>query len=100
MNAATSGVAPHDAGIASATVNVAQQLGGSIGIALLNSMAVSALTRYMVGKDAGSPAVEADGTIHSYSVAFGCSSATFAAGAIACGLILRSGKPESAHPGT
>lgn len=58
MNAGTSGVAPHDAGIASATVNVAQQLGGSIGIALLNSLAVSALTRYMVGKDAGSPAVK------------------------------------------
>jgi EmrB/QacA subfamily drug resistance transporter len=100
MNAATSGVAPHDAGIASATVNVAQQLGGSIGIALLNSMAVSALTRYMVGKDAGSPAVKADGTIHSYSVAFGCSSAIFTAGAVACGLILRSGKPEPADPGT
>jgi MFS family permease len=70
MYAGTSGVAPHDAGIASATVNVARQLGGSIGIALLNSLAASALTRYLIGKDATSPAVLSDGAIHSYTVAF------------------------------
>ncbi|MET0473499.1 MAG: MFS transporter, partial [Mycobacterium sp.] len=94
MNAGTAGVAPHDAGIASATVNVAQQLGGSIGIALLNSLAASALTRYLVGKDATSPAVQSDSAIHSYTVAFWYSSAIFVAGALACGLILRSGTPE------
>lgn len=94
MNAGTSGVAQHDAGIASASVNVAQQLGGSIGIALLNSLAASALTRYLAVKDATSPAIQIDGAIHSYAVAFWCSSAIFVAGAFACALILRSGKPE------
>ena len=98
MNAGTSGVEPRDAGIASATVNIAQQLGGSIGIAFLNSLAASALTRYTAGKDATNPTVHADGVIHSYAVAFWCSSAILAAGAIACGLIMLSGKPKGSGP--
>ena len=98
MNAGTSGVGPHDAGIASAAVNIAQQLGGSIGIAFLNSLAASVLTRYTAGKDATNPTVHADGVIHSYTVAFWCSSAILAAGAIACGLMMKSGKPEASDP--
>lgn len=84
MNAGTSGVEPRDAGVASATVNIAQQIGGSIGVALLNSVAASALTHAVADKDAA---------IHSYTAAFWCSSAIFVADAVACGLILRSGKP-------
>lgn len=93
MSAGTTGVEPRDAGTASATVNVAQQLGGSIGIAFLNSVAASALARYTAGHDATNPAVHADAAIHSYTTAFWYSSATLAAGAIACGLLMRSGKP-------
>ena len=39
MNTATLGVDPGDAGVASATVNTAQQVGGSLGTALLNTIA-------------------------------------------------------------
>jgi hypothetical protein len=46
MNAGTFGVARTDAGVASATLNVGQQLGGSIGIALLNRIATSAAAAY------------------------------------------------------
>lgn len=42
MGSATSGVAPEQAGIASATVNTTQQVGGSIGVALLTSLSLSA----------------------------------------------------------
>jgi MFS family permease len=116
MNAGTTGVQPRDAGIASAAVNTAQQIGGSIGIALLNSLAAAALAHslaaaalahslaaaalahYLIGKDAASHIVQADAAIHSYTVAFWCSSAIFAAGAVICGLILRAGKPEPAVP--
>jgi EmrB/QacA subfamily drug resistance transporter len=98
MNAGTTGVQPRDAGIASATVNTAQQIGGSIGTALLNSLAASALARYLIGKNAASQVVQADAAIHSYTVAFGSSSAIFAAGAVICGLILRAGQPESTGP--
>ena len=44
---ATSGVAPQDAGVTSATLNTAQQVGGSIGTALLNTIAVSATATYV-----------------------------------------------------
>jgi hypothetical protein len=71
---------------------------GSIGTALLNSLAASALARYLIGKDTASQIVQADAAIHSYTVAFWCSSAIFAAGAVICGLILRAGKPEPAGP--
>jgi len=98
MNAATSGVDAHDAGVASATVNTAQQIGGSIGTALLNTLATSALTTYLVGKNAASPLVQADAAIHSYTVAFWWAAAIFAAGAVVCGLILKSGKPDPADP--
>ena len=36
------GVAPHDAGVASALVNATQQVGGSLGTALLNTVYASA----------------------------------------------------------
>ncbi|WP_307844535.1 MFS transporter [Actinospica acidithermotolerans] len=45
---ATSGVAPQDAGVTSATLNTSQQVGGSIGTALLNTIAVSASASYIV----------------------------------------------------
>jgi EmrB/QacA subfamily drug resistance transporter len=99
MNAGTTGVEERDAGIASATLNTAQQIGGSIGTALLNSIAASALARYLVGQDATSPVVQANAAIHSYTVAFWCASAIFAVGAIVCGLTLPSGKPEPTDPG-
>lgn len=42
MSSATDGISPAQAGIASATVNTTQQIGGSIGIALLTSLSLSA----------------------------------------------------------
>jgi hypothetical protein len=42
----TSGVAPRDAGVAAAVANVAMQVGGSLGVAVLNSIAVSATHGY------------------------------------------------------
>ncbi len=98
MNAATSGVQAQDAGVASAMVNTGQQIGGSIGTPLLNSLAATAFTNYLVGKNGKSPIVQASAAIHSYTVAFWWAAAIFAAGAIICGLILRSGKPEPADP--
>src|ERR1700677_1343529 len=44
----TLGLAPQDAGVGSATLNTAQQVGGSIGTALLNTLAASAVTTYLV----------------------------------------------------
>jgi EmrB/QacA subfamily drug resistance transporter len=43
------GVPQHDAGAASAALNATQQVGGSLGTALLNTIATSAITAYIAG---------------------------------------------------
>ena len=73
-NTALVGVADHDAGVASALVNTTQQIGGSLGTALLNTIFVSAVgqlpgrARDVTGSD--QRAVAATATVHSYTVAF------------------------------
>ena len=47
INTGTFGVAPRDAGVASATVTVGQQLGASIGTSLLNTIFASAVASYL-----------------------------------------------------
>jgi EmrB/QacA subfamily drug resistance transporter len=90
MNTATYGAARADAGVASAMVNTCQQVGGSIGTALLNTIAASALSSYLVAHG-NSPAATAAAAVHSYAVAFWVSAAIFAGAAVACGLVLRPG---------
>ncbi|MDX6639398.1 MAG: hypothetical protein QOF12_409 [Solirubrobacteraceae bacterium] len=87
MNTATLGVDPGDAGVASATVNTAQQVGGSLGTALLNTIATTATTSFVAGK-AASPAIAAQAAVHGYTTAFWWAAAIFAAGAVLCGLLL------------
>ncbi|GAA1156343.1 MFS transporter [Kitasatospora gansuensis] len=69
MSLATLGVPPYETGAASAIINTAQQVGGSIGTALLNTIAASATASYLVTRDAGSPAVQSVGAVHGYVVA-------------------------------
>ncbi|HSZ40020.1 MAG TPA: DHA2 family efflux MFS transporter permease subunit [Trebonia sp.] len=100
MNTATYGASAADAGVASAMVNTCQQIGGSIGTALLNTIAASALTSYLVTHGT-SPAAQASAAVHSYVVAFWVSAAIFAASAVVCALVLRSGvlAPEDSEAG-
>ncbi|MDI5967131.1 MFS transporter [Streptomyces sp. SL13] len=73
MSLATYRVQPRDAGVASAMVNTSQQVGGSIGTALLNTIAASATTAYAASHHAASAAagkaLAAQGMVHGYSVA-------------------------------
>ncbi|MCW2901288.1 MAG: drug resistance transporter, EmrB/QacA subfamily, partial [Streptosporangiaceae bacterium] len=71
MNLATSGVDPRDAGVASAMVNTSQQVGGSIGTALLNTIAATATRTYIVehGHGRPSPQVADLGLVHGFTVA-------------------------------
>ncbi|WP_251096066.1 MFS transporter [Streptomyces sp. Caat 7-52] len=94
MQLATGGVAAEDAGVASATVNAMQQVGGSIGTALLNTLAASAATDYLSGRDATSRLVRAQATIESYSTAFRWSAVLFGAGAVIAFLLYRRGVPR------
>jgi hypothetical protein len=95
-NTATLGVEPHDAGVASALVNTSQQIGGSVGTALLNTLAASAATTFMVGK-AATALNQKIANVHSYTTAFNVSAFIFLGGALIAGLILRSGAPQTSE---
>jgi EmrB/QacA subfamily drug resistance transporter len=75
------GVPDHDAGAASAALNATQQIGGSLGTALLNTIATSAITAYiashLVGAGQPSPRVALEAQVDGYADAF-----TWAAGMI------------------
>src|SRR6516225_8081483 len=90
LNTATYDTGAADAGVASALVNTNQQVGGSIGTALLNTLAASALTSYVLTHGRG-PLALADAAVHSYVVAFWISAAILAVSALVCALVLPSG---------
>jgi hypothetical protein len=93
MSLATLGVEADDAGVASATVNTMQQVGGSVGTALLNTLAASAAATFAVSH-LTDPAVAQLAAVHSYTVAFWWAAAIFVAGATIVALVLRPGVPD------
>jgi EmrB/QacA subfamily drug resistance transporter len=111
MNTGTFGVAPQDAGVASATLNTGQQIGGSIGTALLNTIFASAVAHYLASHLSpatlvhghAAPSLTARSLIHGYTTGFWVAAAIFGAGAVICGTLFRSGPlrpraPEAATP--
>jgi len=96
INSGTFGVAPRDAGVASATVTVGQQLGASIGTSLLNTIFASAVTSYLTlhvasARLIGRQALLGLALAHGYDTAFWWVAGIFAAGAIVGGLLFRRG---------
>ena len=112
MNTGTFGVAPQDAGMASATLNTGQQIGGSIGTALLNTIFAGAMAHYLASHLSpatlvhGHPAPSLIGMslIHGYTTGFWVAAAIFGAGAVICGTLFRFGpvrgrEPAAGRPG-
>jgi len=96
INTGTFGVAPRDAGVASATVTVGQQLGASIGTSLLNTIFASAVASYLTlhvasARLIGRQALLGQALAHGYDVAFWWVAGIFAGGAIVGGLLFRRG---------
>jgi EmrB/QacA subfamily drug resistance transporter len=89
FQSATYGVAPTDAGIASAMVNVGQQIGGSIGTAMLSSIFASAVSAYAAGR-LPTPENQQAAAVHGYRIAFWVSAGIFALGAIVVRTLMRS----------
>jgi len=98
MNCATAGVAERETGIASALANTSQQIGGSIGTALLNTIATSATASFLRSHPGGQAAV-VHATLHGYSVAYWVGAAIFFAGAVVCAAILTTRFPRGAGAG-
>jgi hypothetical protein len=100
---ATAGVRPSDVGAASALVNTTQQIGGSMGLALLNTIAVSVTARATRANAVIAPASSGTfklrdaavlATLHGYAVAFWWAAVFFGAGAVLTFGLLESGVPE------
>jgi EmrB/QacA subfamily drug resistance transporter len=90
-NVATFRAERHDAGVASALVSVGQQVGGSLGTALLNSVAASAAASFLAVH--GSSSVSQLGaSVHGENVAFAVCAVTFVLGGVLAGLLFRPGR--------
>src|SRR6202035_4144728 len=105
INTGTFGVAPQDAGVASATVTVGQMLGGSGGTSLLNTIFASAVPSYLAAHLAAARLIGRQGLTglalaHGYDTAFWWSAGIFAAGAVTAGALLRNGplRPPNMPP--
>jgi hypothetical protein len=76
-----------------------QQVGGSVGTALLNTIAATAAASYAgahVGDGAtagGAALLKANAAIHSYTTAFWWAGAIFLVGAVLAAIVLRPGVP-------
>src|SRR5690348_15233366 len=97
INTGTFGVAPQDAGEASATVTVGQMLGGSVGTSLLNTIFAGAVASYFAAHAVsarliGRQALTGLALAHGYDTAFWWVAGIFACGAVAGGALLRDRK--------
>jgi len=92
IQTATLGVRQDHAGVASAVVSTAQQVGGAIGTAVLNTLATTAATRYVTTHATSrppAPDVLLHGSLTAYTTAFAWSGTIFLAGAIVTALVFR-----------
>jgi EmrB/QacA subfamily drug resistance transporter len=85
FNLGPAGARPADVGVAAALVNSSNQVGGSLGAALLNTIATSAAANYLTSN--APHASLAAATVHGDVIAFTFLAVLFAAGAVVTGLL-------------
>src|ERR1700754_847145 len=92
------GVPNHDAGAASATLNATQQVGASLGTALLNTLATSAIAAYLVSHRPTSPQTGRQAAllhqVHGYSIAFTWAAVLIALAAVVTAVLVRAHKED------
>jgi EmrB/QacA subfamily drug resistance transporter len=86
------GVSGRDTGVASAMVNTSQQIGGSLGVALLNTIAATAATSYAATHTELGKMVQPFAITHGFTTAFKVSAALLFAGAIVLFFFINIGK--------
>ncbi len=89
FSTATLGVKSTDAGVASAMVNTSQQVGGSVGTALLSTIFASAAASFL-SAHAKTAGLASAASIHGYTTAFEWAAALFGIGLLVALLILPS----------
>jgi MFS family permease len=91
------GVGHHDAGVASAVLNTSQQIGGSLGTALLNTLFAGAVTAYLADHVRSAQDVQQlgpDALIHGYHVAFFWGAVLFACALVTSALLINAQKDD------
>jgi EmrB/QacA subfamily drug resistance transporter len=97
---ALAGVGNDDAGVASAVLNSTQQIGGSLGTALLNTFYASAVSSYVVAHHLPPAGFNPVAAIHGYHVAFWIGVGLIAAAFVAVLVLVDAGKDDvSTQPG-
>ncbi len=91
------GVSPHDAGVASAALNMNQQVGGSLGTALLNTLYASAAASY-IAAHGHSLAVAAQAQVHGYVVGFWVSTGLLVVAAVVALLFISASRDQLPDP--
>ncbi|MBV9486182.1 MAG: hypothetical protein JO246_09020 [Frankiaceae bacterium] len=84
------GVPDHDAGVASALVNTMQQVGGSLGVAFLNTIATNATASYASSHGGSSPAA----LTHGFTSAFTFGAVIFAVATVVVGLLVQARRQD------
>ncbi|MFC6009300.1 MFS transporter [Angustibacter luteus] len=91
------GVGHHDAGVASAVLNTSQQIGGSLGTALLNTIFAGAVTAYLVDhvhSPQDAQRMGPDALIHGYQVAFFWGAVLFALALVVAATLINAKKED------
>jgi EmrB/QacA subfamily drug resistance transporter len=96
-NVALVGVPDHDAGAASATLNATQQVGGSLGIALLNTIYTTAVAAYIAGNGVSGPDGTLPALVHGYATAFAWGAGLLGMSAVVIAVMLRVHKEDLSH---
>ena len=99
--AATDGVPPHEAGLASGILNTAQQVGGSIGLAVLTGVATSSTTHYIQNlhlQVAPDKATQAAAVVHGFHDGYLIASTFGIAASIIAALVLRENRASQPQP--
>jgi EmrB/QacA subfamily drug resistance transporter len=96
-NTALTNVDEQDSGVASAMLNTTQQVGASLGAALLNTVAATATATYLA---AHGPRSAPEAAIHGYTRAFAVGAAIVAAGAVVSAVLVnaKATNPAPAPP--
>jgi EmrB/QacA subfamily drug resistance transporter len=84
----------HDAGVASAVLNTSQQIGGSIGVAFLNTVAASATTAYIVANNLQGPTPDA--LVAGFTRGFGYGAAILAVAGLIWVILVNMSKKDMA----
>ncbi|MDT4929472.1 MAG: hypothetical protein QOF92_2339 [Pseudonocardiales bacterium] len=92
ISLATSRVQPREAGVVAAVVSTAQQIGASVGVAVLNTLAATAVADHLASHRP-SATEHTVALVHGYTVAAGWGAAILTAGAVLAALLVTARRP-------